>query len=179
MKKASSLKVSAGYWYGLEDGQELTIQSTRGSYKKHFDCDEEPPVKSEQVEATEEKLPLPTPEGEYIEDLGDFKEIPNSLKTSEEGEYVEEPDDDEKPSTLTKENKEVEINSIYDNELYRDIENLSVNDEPAEEDSTDSDGRKTCNNCQVGFRDLDKHKRIQHCQMLPFPQMRSSRRSRE
>ena len=105
-------------------------------------------MKNEHVEATEEKFPLPTPKGEYIEN---FEEKPNSLKPSEEGEYVEEEDDDEKPSTLTKENEEVEINSIYDNELYRDIENLSVNDEPAEEDSTDSDGRKTCNNCQVGF----------------------------
>ena len=136
-------------------------------------------MKNEHVEATEEKLPLPTPEGEYIEDFEDFKEKPNSLKTSEEGEYVEEPDDDEKPSTLTKENKEVEINSIYDNELYRDIENLSVNDEPAEEDSTGSDRRRTYSNCQVGFRDLGKHKRIQQCQMLPFPQMRSNRKSRE
>ena len=89
MKKASSLKVSAGYWYGLEDGQDLTIQSPRGSYKKHFDCDEdkEPAVKNEHVEATEEKLPLPTPEGEYIVDFEDFEEKPNSLKTSEEVEW--------------------------------------------------------------------------------------------
>ena len=153
MKKTSSLKVSAGYWYGLEDGQDLVIKLTVGSYKKHSDYneDQEPVVKNEHVEATEEKFPLPTPKGEYIED---FEEKPGSLEPPQEGEYVEEEDDDEKPVTLTKENEEAEINDIYKNELYREIENLSVNDEPAEQDSTGSDGRRTCCNCGVGFRDL-------------------------
>ena len=133
-------------------------------------------MKNEHVEATEEKFPLPTPKGEYIED---FEEKPSSLEPPQEGEYVEEEDDDEKPVTLTKENEGIEINDIYKNELYKEIENLSVNDELADQDSTGLDERTTCGNCGIGFRDLRKHKRIEKCSILPFPHARSNRKSRE
>ena len=134
MKKASTLRVGAGYWYGLEDGQDLVIKSSVGNYKKHSDRkeDQEPVMKDEHVEAAEEKFPLPIPQGEYIEE---FEEKPSDLKLPPEGEYVEE-DDDEKPITSTKENEAVGTNDIYKNELYKEIENLSVNDKPADQDST-------------------------------------------
>ena len=90
-----------------------------------------------------------------------------------------EEDDDEKPITSTKEKETVGTNDIYKNELYKEIENLSVNDKPADQDSIGSDERQICGNCGIGFRDLRKHIKIQRCSMLPFPHSKSNRKSRE
>ena len=165
LQKASSLKVSAGYWYGLEDKGELTIQSTRGSYLKHFDMDKEPNGKTEHEETREEKTQLPVQKDE------DDVDNPESIKSSGDGEYVEELSEDEK--------KYIDTNSVYHTDLYRDIENLSVSDLPTKEGSTGTDCMKTCSNCQVQFRDLDKHQKLENCKLFPFPEMRSNRRSRE
>ena len=89
----------------------------------------------------------------------------DETKSSGDGEYVEELSEDEK--------KYIDTNSVYHTDLYRDIENLSVNDLPAKE------GMQTCSTCQVQFRDLDKHQKLENCKLYPFPEMRSNRRSRQ
>ena len=165
LQKASSLKVSNGYLYGLEDCSELTIQSTRGSYLKHFDKDKRPKGETKQEETKGEKSKLPAQKDEDTMDNGD------DTKSSGDGEYVEELSEDEK--------KYIDTNSVYHTDLYRDIENLSVSNLPTKECSTGTDCMKTCSNCQVKFRDLDKHKKLENCKLFPFPQMRSNRRSRE
>ena len=151
--------MSNGYLYGLEDCGELTIQSTRGSYLKHFEKDKRPKGETKQEETKGEKSKSPAHKDE------DTMDNPGDTKSPGDGEYVEELSEDEK--------KYIDTNSVYHTDLYRDIENLSVSDLPIKEDM------QTCSTCQVQFRDLAKHQKLENCKLYPFPEMRSNRQSRQ
>ena len=165
MWKSSTLRIGAGYCYGLKDENDLVIRSSVGNYTKHSDTKEDQE---------------PVSQGEYVEEID---EKPSDLKPDSQGEYVEEVD--EKPTDLKpslKENETVGSSEIYTSELFQEINelaNLSVHDKPVDQDSTGSDEMKTCGNCGIRFRDLRKHIKIQRCNLLPFPHWKSHRKSRE
>ena len=114
---------------------------------------------TKQEENKGEKSKSPAQEDE------DTMDNPGDTKSPGDGEYVEELSEDEK--------KYIDTNSVYHTDLYRDIENLSVSDLPTKEDM------QTCSTCQVQFRDLAKHQKLENCKLYPYPEMRSNRRSRQ